>query len=86
MLLYILICVALTLAGITGLQFTYMFYLERIDAERRKRVVELERQCRQLTHRLAEAEQQISEQKRMMEAGFPELDDEEVWADVIDER
>ena len=36
MLLYILICVALTLAGVTGLQFTYMFYLERIDARTAK--------------------------------------------------
>ncbi|HSU25509.1 MAG TPA: hypothetical protein VLI65_05985 [Pyrinomonadaceae bacterium] len=86
MLLYILICVALTLAGVTGLQFTYMFYLERIDAERRKRVAELEKQCRLLTHRLAEAEQQISEQKRILEASYPELEDEEIWADVIDER
>jgi hypothetical protein len=86
MLLYVLICVALTLAGVTGLQFTYMFYLERMDAERRKRVHELERQCRTLTHRLADAEQQINEQRRMIEAAYPEFEDEEVWADVIDER
>lgn len=85
MLLYILICVALTLAGVTGLQFTYMFYLERIDGERRKRVVELERQCRHLTSRLADAERQLSEQRRLLENVYPELEDE-VWADVIDER
>jgi len=85
MLLYILICVALTLAGVAGLQFMYMFYLERMDAERRKRVTELERQGRQLTHRLADAEQRIADQQKLLDAAYPEFE-EEVWADVIDER
>jgi hypothetical protein len=85
MLLYVLICISLTLVGVAGLQFTYMFYLERIDAERRKTVALLERKCRNLTDRLREAEQKIEEQQRQLETAYPELDDE-VWADVIDER
>lgn len=86
MLLYVLICVSLTLVGVAGLQLTYMFYLERIDVERRKTVGQLERKCKNLTTRLHDAEQQIAEQRRMLEAAYPEFEEDEIWADVIDER
>ena len=33
MLLYVLIGLCLSLAGVAGLQLTYMFYLDRIDNE-----------------------------------------------------
>lgn len=85
MLLYVLICVSLALVGVAGLQFTYMFYLERIDAERRKTVAQLERKCKNLTARLQDAEGQIAEQRRMFDTAYPEIEDD-VWADVIDER
>lgn len=86
MLLYVLICVSLALTGIAGLQFIYMFYLERIDAERRKRIVRLEHECKDLAVRLSDAEHCISEQRQLLETAYIDVHEEEVWADVIDER
>lgn len=89
MLLYGLICLSLSLAGVAGLQFFYMAYLERLDRARKRRVHELEQHCKHLTNRLKDAEAQISEQNDFIEAIYEEFeseDAEEVWADVIDER
>lgn len=86
MLLYVLIGLSLALAGVSGLQLTYMMYLDRLDRERRKRVHELEVKCRLLGRRLEEAELEIAEQKRMLEDAYAEEDDEEAWADVIEDR
>ena len=85
MLLYALIGLSLALVGIAGLQFTYLFYLDRIDRERKKLVHRLEAECRRLSNRLAEAEARVAEQdallnKILLESG------EEVWADILDER
>lgn len=84
MLLYALICLSLALVGVAGLQFMYLFYLDRIDQERKKRIREVEHKCRQLTERLAEAKTRIAEQDALIETLSPE--NEEAWADVIDER
>lgn len=75
MLLYGLIGLSLVLVGIVGLQFSYMFYLERLHIERKKYLVSLEKKCADLTHRLEEAETRLSEAYQ-----------EEVWAEVIEER
>ncbi len=87
---YVLICLCLSLAGVAGLQFFYMVYLERIDSERKKRINELERHAKYLAQRLKDAELQLSEQNKMLEAVYDEFEDEtgeeEVWADVIEER
>ncbi|MFN2412580.1 MAG: hypothetical protein ABR535_05940 [Pyrinomonadaceae bacterium] len=85
MLLYVLICLSLALAGVAGLELMYLFYLNRIDEERKKRIIELERQCRRLIRRVTEAEHEIAEQRRLIESIDPGFEDE-VWADVIDER
>lgn len=88
MMLYILICLSLSLAGVAGLQFFYLIYLERVDRERRKRIRELEHHCQFLAKRLKESEAQLSEQSEMIEAFYEDFDEEEeeIWADVIDER
>ena len=86
MLLYVLIGLCLSLAGIAGLQLMYMFYLDRIDRERKKRVHELEIECRRLATRLTEAESEIKIKDGMLAVAYPEFEDEEAWADVIDER
>jgi 16S rRNA C1402 (ribose-2'-O) methylase RsmI len=89
MLLYGLICLSLSLAGVAGLQFFYMAYLERVDRTRKNRVRELENHCKYLTKRLKDSEAQITEQNDFIEAIYEEFEadeDEEVWADVIDER
>ena len=86
MLLYILICLCLSLTGVAGLQLTYMFYLDRIDRERKKRRYELEHQCKVLSARLKEAQMQLDEQAELLKGFYEEYEDEEAWADVIDER
>lgn len=83
---YVLIGLSLSLAGVGGLQFFYLIYLERIDREQKKRIHELERRSKHLAQRLSEAEQQIAEQNEVLETMFDEYEEEEVWADVIEDR
>ena len=89
MMLYVLICLSLSLAGVAGLQFFYMAYIDRLDRARKRRVHELEQHCKYLTKRLKETESQITEQNDFIEAIYEiseDEDEEEIWADVIDER
>ena len=89
LLTYGLICLSLSLAGVAGLQFFYMAYLERLDRSRKRRIHDLEQHCKYLTSRLKETEAQITEQNDLIEAIYDELDvedEEEVWADVIEDR
>jgi hypothetical protein len=86
MLLYVLIGLCLSLAGVAGLQLMYMFYLDRLDKERKKRVHELEVEYKRLSARLAEAESELEIKNEMLAVAYPECEDEEAWADVIDER
>lgn len=86
MLNYVLIGLALALTGVAGLQMMYLFYLDRIDKERKKRLLEMERRCRNLTRRLEEAERRISEQDGLIATLYDEEDDDGPWADVLDDR
>ncbi|HEX6279154.1 MAG TPA: hypothetical protein VFZ49_03975 [Pyrinomonadaceae bacterium] len=86
MLTYILIVLCLSLAGVAGLQMAYMFYLDRLDRERKKRLHEVEARCKDLAARLEAAEARIEEQDRLLATVYTVSDDGEVWADVIDDR
>ena len=83
MLYYVLIGLSLALTGVAGMQMMYMFYLDRIDKERKKRVAELERRCKSLACRLEDAERRIAEQDDLIAALYDEEDDR--WADVLDD-
>lgn len=85
--MYVLICLSLSLVGVAGLQFFYLAYLERVENEHKKRIRELERQCKSLSYKLHDAELQISEQSDLIESFYGELKDkeEEAWADVIED-
>ena len=86
MLLYALICLCLALVGAAGLQFMYLFYLERIDAERKKRLYEVEMECRRLRSELVRSEHRIAEQQEMLANSSIIVDEYgEIWADVIEE-
>lgn len=85
MLIYALIGLCLALAGVAGLQMTYMLYLDRLDRERKRRLAELERRCRTLASRLEDAEQRIREQESVIDTLFTENAGDEAWAEVIDE-
>ncbi len=87
MLMYFLIGLSLVLVGIVGLQFTYMFYVERMYRERRSYLRELEHRYARLSDRLAFAERRVAEQDIILETIRPGFEkDDEVWADVIEER
>ena len=86
MLNYVLIGLCFALVGVAGLQFMYMFYLDRLDNERKKRIAELERHCKKLSVRLAEAEDRIGRQNAIIEdIGIDTARSEETWADVLEE-
>ena len=86
MLFYALIGISLVLLGVTGLQFSYMFYLDRLHVERKKYLRELEAKNARLSAQLADAANRIAEQDELIEAAYPEMrKDNEIWAEVIEE-
>jgi hypothetical protein len=87
MLIFVLIGLSLVLAGLAGLQFIYLFYVDRLNRERRQHLKDLEKKCSRLTSRLEAAEALIREQDDLLEAAYPGMRrGDEVWADVIEER
>ena len=87
MLMLVLIGLSLVLAGVAGLQFTYLFYVDRMMRERRKHLRSLEQRCLRLNERLEAAEVRIKEQDDLLEAAYPGMrKGDEVWTDVIEER
>lgn len=86
MLLYVLIGLCLSLAGVAGLQLMYMFYLDRLDRQRKKHVHDLEMECRRLASLLAEADRELKIKTELIAVAYPEFEDEEAWADLIEDR
>jgi len=85
--MYALIGLSLVMTGIVGLQFTYLFYVDRIFRERKKHTKSLEQKCRNLNDRLEAAERRVAEQNDLLESMYPGLGKEdEAWADVIEDR
>ena len=89
MLMYTLICLLFVLIGITGFQFAYMFYFDRIDRERKKHVRSLEKRAERLAIRLERAEIKLAEQTALLELYKPTAETEpaedDAWAEVLDE-
>ena len=75
----------MSLAGVAGLQFFYLAYLERVTNEHKRRIRELEHHCKNLSHKLHNAELQINEQTELIDSFYGEEPKEEVWADVIED-
>ena len=73
MLFYVLIGLCLSLAGVAGLQLMYMFYLDRLDKERKKRLHELETNAERLSSQLAEAESELEMKNDMLALLIPSL-------------
>jgi hypothetical protein len=87
MLYYVLIGLCLSLVGVAGLQMMYLFYLDRLDRERKKRVSELEHRCRDLSASLDAAQCRIEEQEEVIEnLEVLHHRQEEMWADVLEEN
>ena len=84
--MYLLIGLSLVLVGIVGLQFTYMFWVERMYKERRAYLRQLEGKYARQSERLANAERRLAERNDPLQTVYPEFGKEdEIWADVIEE-
>ena len=86
MLVYALIGLCLVLIGIAGLQFSYLFYIDRIYTERRKYLQSLEQKCSGLATRLEVAEKQAADLTLRLAHLQPESSADDAWADVIEEH
>lgn len=84
MLLYVVISIALILASITGLQFFYLAYLERVKQQQRRHLADLERRCEALARRVHTAEVKLA-QYLEMDAGELLEEEEEVWSEIIED-
>lgn len=84
MLMYALIGLSLALVGIVGLQFTYLFWIDRVYRERRTYLKDLENRYSDLNARLRSAERQVAEQAELL--GVLGYKESETWADVIEEH
>jgi len=88
---YFLIGVVVVLAGVAALQLFYMGYLERLGKQHRRRITELEKHCAHLSRRLNDAEDNLAHQAEIIQAleYYEEdeviVEEEEVWADVIED-
>ena len=86
MLMYALIGLSLVLVGIVGLQFTYLFWIDRIYRERQKYLRDLEHRNALLVDRLGAAERRVAEKDDLRETIHPEVGiEDEIWAEVIEE-
>jgi len=87
MLMYLLIGLSLVLVGIVGLQFSYLFWADRMFRERKAYLRQLEQKHARLTAQLEAAERRIADQNDLLETIYPELGlEDEVWAEVIEDR
>ncbi len=87
MLMYALIGLSLVLVGMVGLQFTYLFYVDRLYQERKKYLQTLEQKYADVLRKLDIAEQLIAEQNKKLEAShLAPGNEDEAWAEVIEER
>ena len=86
MLMYFLIGLSLVLLGIVGLQFTYMFWVERMYKERRSYLRDLERKYARINQRLIAAERRLSHENELIDTTYSDFGKEdEIWEDVIEE-
>jgi len=86
MLIYILIFLCLSLAGIAVIQFFYLIYLDKVTKYHKNRIRLLEGRCKHLSSRLKDSETQLLEQKAITDSFCDMIEDEdEVWADVIED-
>ena len=87
MFMFALIGLSLVLLGTAGLQFSYLFYIERLYRERQKYVQLLEHKNAKLGSELDAAEARIREQSDLIASMCPEaVVEDEAWADVIEDR
>jgi hypothetical protein len=87
LLVYVLIILSLSLAGLTAMQFFYMILLERRDREQKKRVRDLEQRCLYLADRINAAGRRTPKTVVAPESGDDSNQiEDDLWADVLEDR
>lgn len=81
--LYVVICIALAMAGVAGLQFFYLAYMERVMRQQARRLKELERQNAVLYHRWQDAERILANYQTLDAEEI--IEEEEVWSEIIED-
>lgn len=84
MLTFALVCLAFTLIGIVGLQFTYLFYVDRINKSQKRHIKQLERRNSVLRSKLGYADRVIEEQHERLAAVEHLENAEHEWDDIIE--
>ncbi len=79
---YVVICIALAMAGVAGMQFFYLAYMERIGRQHQRRIKELERQNAILYHRWQDTERALAGYE---EIAAEEVVEEEIWTEIIED-
>jgi len=74
--MYALIGLSLVLVGVAGLQFAYLFYIDRIYRERQKYLQDLEHRYIDLKAQFDDAQRRLAERETIRDE----------WAEVIEER
>lgn len=83
MLTFAIICLAFTLIGVVGLQFTYLFYVDRINKSQKRHIKQLERRIASLRTKLTDADRVIDEYYETLAAANIYTDTEPEWDDII---
>jgi len=68
------------------MQFFYLIYLDNKEKYHKKRAKLLEHRCQRLDSRLRDLETQQDEQRALTESIFEQPDEDEIWADVIEDK
>jgi len=84
---YILLGLLFVLAGVIGLQLTFIFYLERLYRMRVDHTRLLERDAKHLRHKIELLEENLAEKDALLEMHGIEIEkNDEAWADILDDR
>ena len=83
--LYVVICLAMSMAAVAGLQFFYLAYIEKVMRQHKRRVGELERQNRVLYHRWQDAERTLTGFQNLEAEAVEIIEEEDVWAEIIED-
>ena len=79
-----MICIALVMAGVAGMQFFYLAYMERVSKQQKRRIKELERQNAVLYHRWQDTERILAAYQELEAEELIE-EEEEIWSEIIED-
>jgi len=84
---YIFIGLLFVLAGVIGLQLTFIFYIEKLYKMRVDHTRLLERDAKRLRQKIEFLEERLAQKDALLEMHGIEIEKtDEAWADILDDR